>query len=242
MIRIIPAIDIVSGHCVRLTKGDYGSVKQYDVDPFDMARRFEDCGVKRIHLVDLDGARLSAPANLKVLESIATNSSLDIEWGGGIAGKEALEAVFNAGAGHAIIGSIAALKPQLFADWLGQYGGERIILGADVKDGRIAVKGWMEQTALSIEKMVEDFLPCGLKEVICTDISRDGMLQGPSVELYTGLQGNYPELSFTVSGGISSMEDIIRLDELGLKSVIVGKAIYENRISLKDLELWSLKG
>ena len=237
MIQIIPAIDLMDGRCVRLTKGDYGQKKIYDGVPADLARQYADAGVQRIHLVDLDGAKAGEPRNLKVLEAIASAVSCQLEWGGGIAYSEALQAVFDAGATHAIAGSVAALKPELFEQWLQRYGA-RMILGADVRDGRIAVRGWLEEAPLSIEDLVRRFLPLGLEESIVTDISRDGMLQGPSTELYQRLQSAFPELSFTVSGGISSMEDIRSLDKAGLRKVIVGKAIYEERITLKDIALW----
>ena len=237
MIQIIPAIDLMDGRCVRLTKGDYGQKKIYDGVPADLARQYADAGVQRIHLVDLDGAKAGEPRNLKVLEAIASAVSCQLEWGGGIAYSEALQAVFDAGATHAIAGSVAALKPELFEQWLQRYGA-RMILGADVRDGRIAVRGWLEEAPLSIEDLVRRFLPLGLEESIVTDISRDGMLQGPSTELYQRLQSAFPELSFTVSGGISSMEDIRSLDKAGLQKVIVGKAIYEERITLKDIALW----
>lgn len=242
MIQIIPAIDIVSGRCVRLTNGDYSRGKVYDVDPADQAMRYADCGVRRIHMVDLDGAKASRPVNLDVLERAASRTGLEIEWGGGISCTEALQSVFNAGATHAIAGSVAALRPELFAEWLGRFSGEKMILGADVRDGMIAVKGWLEDTALSIGGLTDRFKDLGLKEVICTDISRDGMLQGPSEALYTELQEKYPCISFTVSGGVSSMSDIERLDSLSLRKVIVGKAIYEGRITLKEIEQWSLRG
>ena len=238
MIQIIPAIDLMDGRCVRLTKGDYGQKKVYDGVPADLARQYADAGVQRIHLVDLDGAKAGEPRNLKVLETIASAVSCELEWGGGIANSEALESVFAAGATHAIAGSVAALKPELFEQWLSRYGG-RIILGADVRDGRIAVKGWLEEAPLSIEDLVQRFLPLGLVECIVTDISRDGMLSGPSTALYQHLQSAFPSLSFTVSGGISSMEDIRALDAVGLKKAIVGKAFYEERITLKDIALWS---
>ena len=238
MIEIIPAIDLIDGRCVRLTRGDYGQKKVYDGAPVEMAQRYADAGVSRIHLVDLDGAKAGEPRNLKVLEAIASAVSCQLEWGGGIAHSEALQAVFDAGATHAIAGSVAALKPELFEQWLQRYGA-RMILGADVRDGRIAVKGWLEQVPVTIEDLVRRFLPLGLKESIVTDISRDGMLQGPSTALYQRLQSAFPELSFTVSGGISSMEDIRALDAIGLKKVIVGKALYEERITLKDIALWS---
>ena len=238
MIKIIPAIDLIEGRCVRLTRGDYGQKKVYDANPVDVARRFADAGVSRIHLVDLDGAKAGSPRNLQVLEGIASAVSCELEWGGGIGSSEALQAVFDAGATHAIAGSVAALKPALFEEWLSLFGG-RVILGADVRDGRIAVKGWLEEAPFTIEDLVERFLPLGLRECIVTDISRDGMLSGPSTELYRRLQSAYPSLSFTVSGGISSMEDIRALDEMGLGKVIVGKAFYEGRITLSDIALWS---
>lgn len=240
MTDIIPAIDLIGGKCVRLSKGDYEQKKIYDASPVDMARRYADCGVKRIHMVDLDGARLSSPANLNVLEAVADKVGCEIEWGGGIADDNALRSVFNAGATQAVIGSVAALKPDLFRSWLLAYGGGAMVLGADARDGLIAVKGWMEATSLSIDGLVEMFLADGLNQVICTDISKDGMLQGPSAGLYSRLQGKFPGIVFTVSGGISSMKDIEDMAELGLRRVIVGKAIYENRITLKDIEKWSL--
>lgn len=238
MIKIIPAIDLIEGRCVRLTRGDYGNKKVYDSSPLEVARRFADAGVSRIHLVDLDGAKAGAPQNLKVLEGIASAVSCELEWGGGIGSFEALQAVFDAGATHAIAGSVAALKPALFEEWLSRYGG-RVILGADVRDGRIAVKGWLEEAPFTIDDLVERFLPLGLRECIVTDISRDGMLSGPSTGLYRQLQSAFPALSFTVSGGIASMEDIRALDEMGLGKVIVGKAFYEGRITLSDIALWS---
>ena len=172
-----------------------------------------------------------------MLEAISAAVSCELEWGGGIADSEALQAVFDAGATHAIAGSVAALRPEVFESWLSRYGA-RMVLGADVRDGRIAVKGWLEEAPLTIEELVQRFLPMGLRECIVTDISRDGMLQGPSSALYRRLQSAFPQLSFTVSGGISSMEDIRQLDEMGLGKVIVGKALYEQRITLKDLKEW----
>lgn len=238
MIEIIPAIDLIDGRCVRLTRGDYGQKKVYDGAPVDMARRYADAGVSRIHLVDLDGAKAGSPCNLRVLEAVASAVPCELEWGGGISSPEALESVFNAGATHAIIGSIAALQPECFEQWLGRFG-SRLILGADVRDGLVAVKGWTSLSQLSVEDLVQRFLPLGLKECIVTDISRDGMLGGPASALYQQLQEAFPALSFTVSGGISSMDDIRALDAMGLRKVIVGKAIYEERITLKDIALWS---
>lgn len=236
MIDIIPAIDLIDGKCVRLTKGDYNQKKEYSALPLDMALRYQDIGIRRLHLVDLDGAKSSSPKNLHVLEEIATRTSLDIEWGGGIKSDEALRDAFNAGADHLIIGSVAVSQPERFAHWLDVYGGNRLILGADVSDGRVAINGWLEKSEMTIEELIDRFRPHGLHEVICTDITKDGMLQGPTFELYARLQDAYPEQDIIVSGGISSMDDIFRLDEMGLRHVIVGKAIYEGRITLEELK------
>ena len=240
MINIIPAIDLIDGKCVRLTKGDYNQKKEYSASPLDMALRYQDIGIQRLHLVDLDGAKSSSPKNLHVLEKIATRTSLDIEWGGGIKSDEALRDAFNAGANHLIIGSVAASQPERFAQWLDVYGGNRLILGADVSDGRVAINGWLEKSETTIEELIERFRSHGLREVICTDITKDGMLQGPTFELYARLQDSYPEQDIIVSGGISSMDDIFKLDEMGLRHVIVGKAIYEGRIVLEDIEKFTI--
>lgn len=241
MIQIIPAIDLIEGRCVRLTRGDYGQKKVYDGAPADLARQYADAGVRRIHLVDLDGAKAGEPRNLKVLETIASAVDCELEWGGGIANTEALKSVFQAGATHAIAGSVAALKPELFEEWLGLYGAA-LILGADVRDGRIAVRGWLEEAPLSIEDLVRRFLPLGLKESIVTDISRDGMLQGPATRLYVELQKAYPDVIFSVSGGISSMDEVRALDALGLRRVVIGKALYEGLITLDEVKQWSQNG
>ncbi len=238
--QIIPAIDIIDGRCVRLSQGDYDRRRVYDASPEDMAKRYADCGVWRIHVVDLDGAKSSSPKNLKTLERMAVGASVEIEWGGGIKSEDALRALFDYGADCAIVGSVAAREPELFIEWLLRFGGERMILGVDVRDGRVSVNGWREDLNLGVDDMVGEFLPHGVKQVVCTDISKDGMLQGPSFDLYTDLQRRYDGVDFTVSGGIGSMSDIVRLDELGLRKAIVGKAVYENRITLKDIERWSL--
>ncbi|MBE6221042.1 MAG: 1-(5-phosphoribosyl)-5-[(5-phosphoribosylamino)methylideneamino]imidazole-4-carboxamide isomerase [Rikenellaceae bacterium] len=240
MIEIIPAIDIIEGRCVRLSQGDYARTKVYDSSPVDMAKRYADCGVKRIHVVDLDGAKSSSPRNLKTLEKMAVGASVEIEWGGGIKSEESLRALFDYGATYAIVGSVAARTPELFAEWLRVFGGQKMVLGADVRDSKVSVNGWQEDLGVTIEQLVDGFLPYGLSQVICTDISKDGMLEGPSFDLYTDLQSRYEGVDFTVSGGISSMADIERLNELCLRRVIVGKAIYENRITLKDIERWLL--
>ena len=239
-VELIPAIDIIEGRCVRLSQGDYAQTKVYDASPVDMAKRYADCGVRRIHVVDLDGAKASSPKNLKTLEKIAVGADVEIEWGGGIKSEDSLRACFDYGASYAIVGSIAAQNQQLFAEWLARYGGERMVLGADVRDGKVAVNGWQQEVNLSVEELIDGFLPFGLNQVICTDISRDGMLAGPSFDLYTRLQGSYDAVDFTVSGGISSMKDIEQCESLGLRKVIIGKAIYENRITLKDIERWLL--
>lgn len=239
-VEIIPAIDIIEGRCVRLSQGDYAQTKVYDASPVDMAKRYADCGIKRIHVVDLDGAKSSSPRNLKTLEKMAVGADVEIEWGGGIKSEESLRALFDYGATYAIVGSVAAQNQMLFAEWLARYGGERMVLGADVIGGKVAVNGWQQEVELTIDDLVGEFLPMGLSQVICTDISRDGMLQGPSFELYTRLQSSYDAVDFTVSGGISAMKDIEECDRLGLRKVIVGKAIYENRITLKDIERWLL--
>lgn len=239
-VEIIPAIDIIEGRCVRLSQGDYAQTKVYDASPVDMVKRYADCGVKRIHVVDLDGAKSSSPRNLKTLEKMAVGADVEIEWGGGIKSEESLRALFDYGATYAIVGSVAAQNQMLFAEWLARYGGERMVLGADVRGGKVAVNGWQQEVELTIDDLVGEFLPMGLSQVICTDISRDGMLQGPSFELYTRLQEQYGAVDFTVSGGISAMKDIEECDRLGLRKVIVGKAIYENRITLKDIERWLL--
>ena len=235
MIEIIPATDIIDGQCVRLTQGDYAQSRSYDTTPLAMAQAFEAIGVKRMHLVDLDGAKASHPCNLDTLRAIASATSLTIEWGGGIKTTECLRDVFDAGAHCAIVGSIAVRQPQLMKEWLRTFGGERIILGADVRNGLVAVSGWQESTTATPSDLINAFRPDGLTQVIVTDISRDGMLQGPNDDLYVQLQQMFPDITFTVSGGISSMDDIRRLNALGLPRVIVGKAIYEHRITLQEL-------
>jgi phosphoribosylformimino-5-aminoimidazole carboxamide ribotide isomerase len=241
MITIIPAIDIIGGECVRLTRGDYASKSVYYKDPVEAALRYADAGVGRLHLVDLDGAKSSAPKNLAVLERVAVRTGLDIQWGGGIKNADSLRSVLDAGAKRAIIGSIAASQPEMFEGWLAEFGPERIILGADVRDaagGRIATHGWLEESALTAESLIARFAARGLEQAIVTDISRDGMLAGPAVELYTALQSAFPRVEITASGGISSAADIARLDEQNIRSVIVGKALYENKITLEELKKW----
>lgn len=234
---IIPATDIIDGKCVRLTKGDYSLAKVYYPDPVDAAKCFADCGITRLHIVDLDGAAASSPRNLRTLERIANATDLSLQFGGGIKSADALRSVFSAGAARAICGSVAIKNPGLLAGWLGEFGADRIILGADVRDGRISVSGWTEDVDRSAADLIREFAAHGLAHTIVTDISRDGMLCGTSADFYTALQSQFPDIEVTVSGGISSVDDIMRLAEAGLRSVIVGKAIYEGRITFKDLEL-----
>ena len=236
MIEIIPAIDIIGGKCTRLSQGDYATQKNYGGDPAEWARAYADCGVRRLHLVDLEGAKEAAPKNLRTLEEIASLGLLKVEWGGGIKDDDALASIWNAGADWAIIGSIAAKEPQRMLGWLEAYG-NRIILGADVRDGKVAVSGWLENSGIDLGDLIREFLPAGLEQAIVTDISRDGMLQGPSFDLYQGLQEQFPALKTIVSGGVSSLDDVRRADELGLPGIIVGKAIYENRITLNELAI-----
>ena len=239
---IIPAIDLMEGKCVRLTQGDYGQKKEYSADPLDMAMQYEDCGVTRLHVVDLDGAKAKKPCNLAVLERIATRTSLDVEWGGGIKDASALRSALNAGAGRIICGSIAVDDRATFSEWLAQFGPSRIILGADVRDGKVATHGWLKDSGLALEELMGWYVPEGLNQMICTDISKDGMLQGPDFGFYVALKEQWPTVDVTLSGGISCMDDLAKAAELGLHSVIVGKAIYEGRISLKELESWLLRG
>lgn len=239
MIEIIPAIDIIEGKCTRLSQGDYATQKNYGGDPAEWARAFAGCGIRRLHLVDLEGAKASTPQNLRTLEKIAGLGLLKLEWGGGIKDDDALASVWNAGADWAIIGSIAAKEHGRMQGWLQTYG-SRIILGADIRNGKVAVSGWLEDSGIGLDSLIESFK--GLEQAIVTDISRDGMLQGPAFDLYKGLQTRFPALKTIVSGGVSSMDDIRRADSMGLPGIIVGKAIYENRITLNDISLCLQKG
>lgn len=239
---IIPAIDLMDGKCVRLTQGDYGQKKEYSADPLDMARQYEDCGIRRLHVVDLDGAKAKKPCNLAVLERIAAGTSLDVEWGGGIKDAGSLKSALDAGAGRIICGSIAVDDRTEFSSWLSEFGPSRIILGADVRDGKVATHGWLRDSGLSLEELMGWYVPCGLSQMICTDISKDGMLQGPDFGFYVDLKQAWPSVDVTLSGGVSCMEDLHEAERLRIHSVIVGKAIYEGRISLKDVESWLLRG
>ena len=239
---IIPAIDLIDGRCVRLTQGDYDQKKEYSADPLDMAKQYEDCGVSRLHIVDLDGAKAKQPCNLRTLEKIASGTSLDIEWGGGIKDSVSLRSALDAGAGRIICGSVAVDNRQEFLSWLSEFGSSKIILGADVRDGKVATHGWLKDSGLTLAELMDWYVPAGLTQMICTDISKDGMLQGPDFEFYVDLKRAFPTVDVTLSGGISCMADIEKAAELGLHSVIVGKAIYEGRISFKEIESWLLRG
>jgi phosphoribosylformimino-5-aminoimidazole carboxamide ribotide isomerase len=235
-IEIIPAIDLIEGKCVRLSQGDYNQKTVYNENPLEVAKMFENAGIKRLHLVDLDGAKAKHIVNHKVLETIATKTNLVIDFGGGLKSDKDLEIAFNSGAAMVTGGSIAVKEKETFLKWLEKYGSEKIILGADAKDGKIAVSGWQESTELPVIDFISAFHKQGISKVISTDISRDGMLSGPAFDLYAGIMKTLPEVEIIASGGIATMDDILKLDEMGVPGVITGKAIYENRISLKEIE------
>lgn len=233
--RIIPAIDIIEGKCVRLSKGDYDTKKIYNEDPLEVAKQFEEAGLQYLHLVDLDGAKAKHIVNWKVLEKLATKTKLKIDFGGGIKSDEDLRVAFESGAKQITGGSIAVKEPVKFTSWITAYGAGKIILGADAMDGKIAVSGWQEESDLEIESFIEDYATKGIEYVISTDISKDGMLEGPSFELYQSILKKLPNLKLIASGGVSNMDDLVKLKEQGLEGAIVGKAIYENRVTLKEL-------
>ena len=238
--EIIPAIDIIEGKCVRLTHGDYNRKKIYNEHPLEVAKEFEDVGLKRLHLVDLDGAKDGVVRNWKVLETIAGKTSLLVDFGGGIKTEKDVRIVFESGAALATIGSIAVKDETLFSSWLETFGADRFMLGADVKNEKIAVSGWTEQTDIWVYDFIQKYLDKGLDHVFCTDISKDGALEGPSTELYKNIVEKFPELYFIASGGVSSMDDLFKLDAIGCHGAIIGKAIYEGRIHLSDLKAFSL--
>lgn len=236
MLQIIPAIDIIEGKCVRLTQGDYSQKKTYNENPLEVAKMFEDAGIKRLHLVDLDGAKQKKIINAKVLETIASKTSLHIDFGGGVQSDTDIKLAFDCGARQITGGSIAVKNPELFESWIKTYGSQTIILGADAKGEKIAVGGWEEETSVWVYDFVDEWIQKGIQYTISTDVAKDGLLQGPSVDLYKKMQDQFPELKVIASGGVSSMQDLEDLAELNIFGVIVGKAIYENRISLKDIE------
>ncbi|SEI81871.1 1-(5-phosphoribosyl)-5-[(5-phosphoribosylamino)methylideneamino] imidazole-4-carboxamide isomerase [Dyadobacter sp. SG02] len=240
MIQIIPAIDLIEGKCVRLTQGDYGQKKIYNENPLEVAQQFEDAGLKRLHLVDLDGAKAKKVVNWKVLEKIASKTSLHVDFGGGVQSDDDLKVAFESGAKQVTGGSIAVKQPDLFEHWLKTYSGEKIILGADAKNEKIAVSGWEEGTSIWVYDFVEEYVEKGVKYTISTDVAKDGLLQGPSFDLYKNLQDKCPDLNIIASGGIAGIEDVEKLAEMNIYGVIIGKAIYENRISLAELQRFSV--
>lgn len=233
--EIIPAIDIIDGKCVRLTHGDYTQKKIYNERPLEVAKEFEDAGLRRLHLVDLDGAKAGAVKNWKVLETIAGKTSMVIDFGGGIKTEKDVSIVFDSGATLATVGSIAVKEDEVFFRWLKQFGTDRFLLGADVKGEKITVSGWTEQTDVWVYDFIEKQMEHGVRQVFCTDVSKDGALEGPSLELYQHILQKFPKLHFIASGGVSNMNDVYRLKEIGCKGVIIGKAIYEGRVQLTDL-------
>lgn len=235
---IIPAIDLIEGKCVRLTQGDYARKKIYNENPLEVAQQFEDAGLKRLHLVDLDGAKAGKVVNWKVLETLAGKTGLHIDFGGGVQSDRDLGIAWDCGAKQVTGGSIAVKNAGLFESWLQQYGGDRIILGADAKNEKIAVGGWEEGTSLWVYDFVEEYVAKGVRYTISTDVAKDGLLQGPSLELYKNLREKCPDLNIIASGGVSGMADIEALAEQKLFGVIVGKAIYEGRVTLKELGLF----
>jgi len=242
--RIIPAIDIIEGKCVRLTKGDYNTKKIYNENPLEVAKEFEDAGIEYLHVVDLDGAKASRIINYKVLEQIATKTNLKIDFGGGLKSDEDLNIAFESGANQITGGSIAVKKPAIFESWIQKFGAEKIILGADFypddQGGKIAISGWQEESNLELIPFITDYQSKGIQYVICTDISKDGMLQGPSFKTYEEILNSSKQIKLIASGGISTFDELPKLAELGCEGVIIGKAIYENKISLQQLESFIL--
>lgn len=239
-IELIPAIDIIDGKCVRLSQGDYGRRKEYNERPLEVAKRLEGAGIQRLHVVDLDGAASSHIVNYRSLEEIASHTSLIVDFGGGLKTDDDLRIAFECGASMITGGSIAVKDPETFCRWLQTYGTERIILGADAKEKKVAVSGWKENSDLELLPFISDYVEKGISKVICTDISKDGMLQGPAVELYQEILEQHPTLHLIASGGVGSSDDIRRLQDAGVPAVIFGKAIYEGHITLDELEMFNV--
>lgn len=236
--RLIPAIDIINGQCVRLTKGDYTTRKVYNENPLEVAKQFEDHGIQYLHLVDLDGAKSQHIVNYRILEQIASKTGLKIDFGGGIKSDEDLRMAFECGADQITGGSIAVKKPGVFTQWLEQYGSDRIILGADANNEKIAVSGWQEESHEDLIPFIGSYRKKGIEYVICTDISKDGLLQGPAFDVYKKILSEVATVKLIASGGISAIEELPKLADIGCEGVIIGKAIYENRITLKQLEAY----
>ena len=235
MIEIIPAIDLIDGKCVRLSQGDYAQKIIYNENPLEVAKMFADAGIRRLHLVDLDGAKAQHIVNHKVLEQITSSTNLIVDFGGGLKSDEDLRIAFECGASMVTGGSVAVRNPEIFLSWITKYGGDKIILGADVKDERIAVGGWLETTELELIPFIKNYINQGINKIICTDITKDGMLQGPAIELYKKMLVAQPDMYLIASGGVSSIQDIELLQQASVPAVITGKAIYEGRITLKEL-------
>ena len=238
MIELIPAIDIIEGQCVRLTKGDYDQKTVYRDSPAEVAKEFEEIGFKRLHVVYLDGAKSKHIVNSEVLRRITTDTQLIVDFGGGIKTDEDIEKAFTAGASMVTIGSIAVTNPDLFMGWLEKYGAERIILGADVRHGKVSINGWKEDSSEDLLPFLKKYVDAGVKNVLCTEISKDGTLTGPAIELYQSMMTAYPELHLIASGGVSSIDDIKALEAAGIPAVVFGKAIYEGKINLNELWDW----
>ncbi|MDN3594483.1 1-(5-phosphoribosyl)-5-[(5-phosphoribosylamino)methylideneamino]imidazole-4-carboxamide isomerase [Zunongwangia endophytica] len=238
--RLIPAIDIIDGKCVRLSKGDYNTKKIYNENPLEVAKSFEDHGIQHLHLVDLDGAKSKHIVNHKILEAIASKTNLSVDFGGGLKTDKDLEIAFECGAKQITGGSIAVKDPEIFNSWLQKFGSTKIILGADANNEKVAVSGWQEESDLELLPFIKEYHKNGVSYVICTDISKDGMLQGPAFELYERILEENPDLKLIASGGISKFDELLELAELGCEGTIIGKAIYEGRIQLKQLETYIL--
>jgi phosphoribosylformimino-5-aminoimidazole carboxamide ribotide isomerase len=235
MIELIPAIDIIGGKCVRLQQGRYDRKKEYSGQPAEVALRFEEMGIRRLHLVDLDGARKGHVVNISVLEAIAEQTSLTIDFGGGVKSDDDIRRVFGAGADMVTAGSIAVRNPETVKAWMQAYGPAKIILGADVRNGKIAIRGWQEESSFELKEFVKSYAEEGIRKMICTDIARDGMLTGPSIPLYADLVESFPDLEIIASGGVSGMKDIMDLEGTGVSGVIFGKAFYEGKITEKEI-------
>jgi len=233
--RIIPAIDIINGSCVRLTQGDYNQKKVYNENPLDVAQTFEAAGLRYLHLIDLDGAKAGKVTNWKVIEDITTGTGLIVDFGGGIKTTDELSRLFDYGIAQVNIGSMAVTNPDMIAEWIETFGSDKIILSADVKAEKIAISGWQENSLIAITDFLKDYVRRGIEYVTCTDISTDGMLIGPNIDLYKKILLSFPQLNLIASGGVSSMDDLYELKQIGVDGVIVGKAIYEERVTLDEL-------
>lgn len=235
MIELIPAIDLINGQCVRLTKGDYEQKKVYDNNPAEVAKQFEKLGFKRLHVVDLDGAKSKHIVNDNVLRAITSQTSLVVDFGGGIKSEEDIEKAFSAGASMVTVGSVAITNPDLFMQWVDKYGADKLILGADVRNGMISINGWKEDSAEELMPFLKQYVDKGVKNVLCTEISKDGTLQGPAIELYKEVMAAYPGLHLIASGGVSCNQDITKLEAAGIPAVVFGKAFYEGKIKVEEL-------